>query len=186
MLRGIATLICPRDSSMKIAALALAAALLPAPLMAQSGLSRLFDQPAGNSPAAGNLLFARDAQSVAGALRELGYRAEMSTDSAGDPLIRSSEGGINFSIFFYGCQKPDGCDSVQFYTALDLRDGMTFQQVNEWSTSKRFARVYLDDEMDPAIEMDVLMPFGMTKETFADHVRLWGLVLDQFKDHVNW
>lgn len=125
------------------------------------------------------------ASEVAKALQDKGYRAEVTTGSDGDPLIKSAADGTNFRILFYSCSKAQRCASIQFVAAFDLEDGLKLSKINSWNQSKRFGRAYLDDEMDPFVEMDVDFEHGATSEAIANNIDTWAAVLPAFKTFID-
>lgn len=96
---------------------------------------------------------ASDAAVLADLLQELGYRAMLSTDGSGDPLILSSADGSDFRIYFYGCSNGQACKTIQFSRGYDMDQGMSLEQVNTWNREYRFGKVYLDDEAEPFSEL---------------------------------
>ena len=74
--------------------------------------------------------------SVVAALQDAGYKAELGTDSAGDPKVASAMGGVNFHVFFYGCEANTACQDLQFSAGFDLTDGIDMAVVNDWNSSK--------------------------------------------------
>lgn len=124
---------------------------------------------------------------IAELMKTFGYRAELTTDDQGDPKIKSSAGGANFSVYFYGCKNGKDCTSIQFSAGFDLTDGTTLEVVNDWNTAKRYGKVYLDSENDPYIEMDINLEFGgIGEETFRDTLDIWDRLVSDFKTHINW
>ncbi len=121
-------------------------------------------------------------------LQDTGYRAELDVDGVGDPLIHSTTEGINYSISFYGCNdQPDrACDSLLFSAGFDLRDGATYELINEWNRAKRFGKAYLDHEMDPFIEMNLTVDGGITADNLKDWLSWWSIALAEFKQHIDW
>ena len=63
---------------------------------------------------------AHDPQSVVSTLQDMGYRATLDTDSGGDPKVLSALNGINFSIYFYGCQDNAACRDLQFSSGFEV------------------------------------------------------------------
>lgn len=123
---------------------------------------------------------------VAKALLDKGYKAEVTTDSAGDPMIRSSADGSNFRILFYSCKNSGPrCVSITFSAGFDLDKGLSYSRINEWNSEKRFGRAYLDDEMDPYVQMDVDFERGATNEAISNVVDTWAAVLPVFKSFIN-
>lgn len=120
-------------------------------------------------------------------MQDLGYRAEMATDDSGDPLIRSAAGGINFDVYFYGCTNGKTCNAIQFVSGFDLVSGTTLDVANAWNRDKRYGRVYLDDESDPYLEMDInLWGGGVSPATFKDNLEIWESLLNDFQQHIDW
>lgn len=126
------------------------------------------------------------ADSVARVLRDKGYQAEITTDSSGDPLIRSSASGAKFMILFYGCEKGRDCTSIQFYAGFKSDGKMKVEKMNEWNRDHRFSRAYLDSVNDPCVEWDVnLDEGGVSPALFADDLENWSSVLGSFRDAIN-
>ena len=44
-----------------------------------------------------------DPKALVAIIQDLGYRALLEVDGDGDPMIRSSVGGTQFAVVFYGC-----------------------------------------------------------------------------------
>lgn len=123
-----------------------------------------------------------DPDQIATLLRDAGYRAQMDTAADNTPMIRSTAERLEFLIFFFGCDAEGGCSSIQYSAGFDLPDGMSHEKVNEWNSTKRFGRVFLDAENDPYIQMDVNLDFGVSDENFMDSFNYWLAVLDLFSD----
>lgn len=120
------------------------------------------------------------AAEVAAVLQQKGLSAEISTDDWGDPLIKSRSNGATWHILFYNCDKKGRCASVQYRIGLDLTDGMSYAQCNEWNDTKRFARCMLDEEMDPYLKWDIATNAGFTSEALAMSVDQWDTLVPAF------
>ena len=138
------------------------------------------------TPLAAEQLHARDPGRLAQVIQDLGYRARLETDSVGDPMIVSSAGGTDFSIYFYGCTNNRECKSLLFKVGFDLVDGTTLENVNAWNETTLFGRAYLDDEQDPWLEMAVNLDGGVSQANFEDTYDWWEVVLRQFEDHIGF
>lgn len=138
-------------------------------------------------PAAAQNIVAENPTQMADALRSFGYRAELLKDDGGDPKISSSTGGVNFSIFFYGCTNGQNCDAISFSAAFDLDTGSTLELMNAWNHKKRYTKAYLDDEIDPIIDMDVFLGSGgVSIDNFRVWVDTWERALGDFKLHIDF
>jgi len=125
------------------------------------------------------------AEDVAAVLRAKGLRAEITTDGAGDPLVKSASERVNWSVYFYNC-KSGRCASIQFSAGFDLDRGITYAKANEWNFTKRFSRAALDDEMDPYVRYDVDAEKGFSTEAMELAVDTWLLVLPGFVDFIGY
>lgn len=124
------------------------------------------------------------AQQVVEVLQSRGYRAELDTDGVGDPLVRSAADGVNFGIYFYGCEQGR-CTSIQYIAAFDTQD-MSYAKINSWNKAHRFGRVYLDDEMDPFLEMDVDLERGASTELIEESLVTWSALVPEFKRYIGF
>ena len=137
--------------------------------------------------ASGQALDASNEKAIADLLQAEGYRAKLEVLDDGEPVIRSSNGGVDFSIYFYDCDDAGtNCKNIQFYVGYDLTEGMTLEAANAWNKDFRFGKVYLDEEMDPAMEMDVNMDFGVSSKNFLDTFDWWLVVMDRFQEEIDW
>jgi Putative bacterial sensory transduction regulator len=142
---------------------------------------------AGALPALAQNVIAENPAQMADILRSFGYRAELTTDTGGDPKIASSSGGANFSIFFYGCTNSQNCDAISFSAAFDLDPGSNTKLMNDWNQKKRYSKAYLDDEQDPVIDMDVFLGSGgVSIDNFRFWVDTWERALGDFKTHIDF
>jgi hypothetical protein len=114
--------------------------------------------PAQSLPADA-FLSAADPAGLASYLKQVGLKAELSTDGDGEPGIETGLGGIPVKIWFYDC-KPRGedCTSVQLQTGLETTTKLTLDQVNGFNRQYRFATLALDESNDPILSQDVAMP----------------------------
>lgn len=131
-------------------------------------------------------LDATDPARLVSVIRELGYQAVLETDSVGDPLIKSSVGGTDFAIYFYGCTAGQSCKSLLFKVGYDLADGITLGTIEDWNEATLFGRAYLDDEADPWLEMAVNMDGGISRYNFEDNYDWWDVIVDGFEDQIDF
>jgi len=129
---------------------------------------------------------ATDPARIAALIQAEGYKAALTEDSVGDPLIESAAQGVDFSVFFYECTQNADCGAIQFYAGFDLSEAYPIAQINQWNTENRYLRAYLDDEDDPRIEMDMKLRGGITDENFRAALDAWTSSLGGFLIHIGW
>ena len=86
-------------------------------------------------------------------LQDAGYRARLETDGEGEPLVRTTMGGVNMVVLFYDCT-GQRCNSLQFSAGFDLENGTTDAVINRFNRDYRYVRAFLDDEQDPFLRLD--------------------------------
>jgi hypothetical protein len=124
--------------------------------------------------------------SVQRVLQEAGYRAELTTDSGGDPMIESDAGGSRFIVLFYDCEDNRNCESVQFFAGYSDA-GASYKAINEFNQARRYARAYITDDGDARLEMDVeTAPAGIPDATFSTYISLFGLLMTRFEEQIGW
>ena len=143
-------------------------------LPAQSAEAQGFDRKAVTGPM------------VQGWLQEEGYRAQLTEDGAGDPLILTTMSGVNTRVYFYNCTPQGVCEDLQFTTGFDLADGMSAASVENWNEGNRFGTVYLDEESDPFIKIDLQVGPGGTPELVKGYFSTVEAVLNSFKDYIDF
>ncbi|WP_119168523.1 YbjN domain-containing protein [Algihabitans albus] len=127
-------------------------------------------------------------EQLATILTDEGYRAKVSEDDYGDPVIESSVGGTSFRIIFYNCDlgSEGFCEDVMFRVAYSLPSGIDLETINAWNEDKRFSRAWRDDEDDPILEQDLDFAGGITRERVVTSLSVWESSVGLFEDHIDW
>lgn len=134
---------------------------------------------------ADDLVDATDPQALVRIIQDLGYRADLEVDSEGDPLIRSSVGGTQFALLFYGCtDNHDRCGILLFKAGWDLDRQVDMNVINRWNATRLFGRAYLDEVMDPWIELVLNLQGGVTRTQFESTFEWWGTSVGQFEEEI--
>ena len=126
-----------------------------------------------------------DPEALVDIIQDLGYRATLEVDGEGDPLIRSSVGGTQFALVFYGCsEQHDGCQILLFKAGYELNDKVGMDVINQWNATRLFGRAYLDDVRDPWIELVLNMQGGVTRAQFEKTFEWWETSVGEFEDEI--
>lgn len=125
------------------------------------------------------------ADEVVTALAGDGLPVDLGEDLLGDPEIESSIGDTKFAVLFWDCL-GDVCGSIQF-TAGYLTDGdISHEIMNEWNADNLYGQAYLDEELDPIIDMAVPANGGITASNLRHAIQRWRDVVADFEDHIGW
>ena len=118
-------------------------------------------------------------------MQQMGYRAQLSQDDTGDPMIRSSSGGSDFLVFFYNCTDNADCRTIQFYVGYNAPSTVSAETMNVWNKDNRFGRAYLGEDGIARLEMDLdLDDGGVSQLLFEDNLEYWVLVMSKFEAYV--
>lgn len=136
---------------------------------------------AGDCPP--SYICANDPEGVVKTLQVLGYKAVLDKSSAtGNPKIASSAAGFNYELFFYGCDKGQGCNSLGFLASFDKDPANSAELVNEWNREKRFSTMSYDPkDGSVSISYDLSTVGGLSQPNFADVVTWWETMLGQVR-----
>lgn len=86
--------------------------------------------------------------------------------------------GVRYRIVFY--EYRDGSVSLMFSASWRSEGKISLQQVNDWNKRCRFAKAYLDDDMDVGFDMDVELDGGVGKENLEHIFERWTSLLHDF------
>lgn len=123
---------------------------------------------------------ASDPQGVVRALQADGYKAQLTKDEDGNPLIDSATSGVKFKIFFFGCTNGSACTELQFWTGFTEK--VTPEQVNKWNRTHRFGRAYVDDSKEINMEYDInTEKGGLSPAMFTNDLELWDSLIGSLR-----
>ncbi|MBX9795624.1 YbjN domain-containing protein [Sphingomonas sp.] len=122
------------------------------------------------------LLDLSNAELVAAALRDAGYKAEIKTYPNGEKYIDSAVNGQGFSVNLDNCEAGK-CVALQFTSWWKAEPLFTPALANEWNHNRRFLRVSLDKQGNLVEWLDFSVAGKLTKENFADVID-WYAAMD--------
>ncbi|KGJ05799.1 Putative sensory transduction regulator [Paracoccus halophilus] len=118
-------------------------------------------------------------------MADTGLRVTQLADNKGDPMLESRIDDVLFRVHFFDCQAT--CAAMQFSAGFQLDAPLPIEMANLWNRERRFGRVYLDRDGDPFIEMDIgLTGEGIGRRNFKDALDIWRVLLNDFRDFIDW
>lgn len=151
-------------------------------LLAASLTTGGFAIMAAPAVAANDIITANDVDAIVDIARGYGT-ARKTADDNGDPEVSGKLSGINYSIYFYGCNDHKDCTSVQFHAGWDVTD-IKPDVLAKWNSENRFGSAYLDSGSNPIMEMDVNLDYGVTSDNLDDTFDIWRIIAEDFRDKV--
>jgi hypothetical protein len=129
----------------------------------------------------GDWLLATEPEAIQRVLLDAGYRAELTTDNSGFPLIVSETSHSQFWISFLECGNAAGCLAVEFYVGYSITQKPPADAVNQFNADFRYVRAYVSDDV-ASMAMNVLMQSGgIDVPTFLEYLRLWSVILPEWE-----
>ena len=117
-------------------------------------------------------------QAIRKSLASAGYGAELlRTDTEGHALIRTGT-EMRTAMHLDGCTKA-GCTNVHIRAYLNNEHKLQTGDMNRINAAMRWIKVYLDEDGDVAIEMDVDLPKNASTEIPATALKRFEAALTQ-------
>lgn len=134
------------------------------------------------------LVDATDPQRLAEIIQDLGYKAKLETDDAGDPVIRSAVGGSQFSVLFFNCNADshDQCTLLLYRIGYSLSNKPSAENIESWNENALVGRAYRDEDDDPWLEWAVNMDGGVSRKNFEDTFDWWEVSVGDFEKHIEY
>jgi Putative bacterial sensory transduction regulator len=132
-------------------------------------------------PCGAGLICASKPETVVSALQDAGYKAKLSKDNGGDPMVTSSAAGYDFDIFFYGCVENKQCDSLQMKISFVKDPANTPALADKWNNKWRFSQSYINGKGLFVTAYDVTTVGGLTNANFASMIDWWSITLGNLK-----
>jgi hypothetical protein len=130
---------------------------------------------------AGTWLVATDPEAIREVMQNAGYRAELTTDEDGAPLIVSETSRSQFWVTFLDCGSDSGCLAVELYVGYTVSAPPAPETLNDFNTGYRYVRTYTTGDV-VAMAMDILMQNGgIDQATFLEYLRLWTVILPDWE-----
>lgn len=111
--------------------------------------------------------------------------ATLETQADGNPRIAGNIGGVPYYVFFFNCAAGAACEDINFYAGF-ANIKPTMDALNAWNRDRRFGNAYLDSDLDAAIEYDVNLEYGVSRENLDAAFALWAVLLDQYTEYVGF
>lgn len=167
------------------ATLLVAALMLAAPAWAQPSDVVITDQavrraaPSRAAPAPG-LIGATDINGLIAALQRAGFTAEAKTEGR-QTYALGRLGTTPFQAFLGGCNPSGGqCTEIELYAGFSGTQRIAWERINAWNARTRFARAFLDEDGDPALQMDIGLAGGMAPDGLKAALETWGTALETY------
>ncbi len=132
------------------------------------------------SPLAAQSINASQPASVAAALQALGLEAQSGTAEDGTPLIVSQLDGATFTVVFYSCDDPRGCQDLQLRAIFAVDTLPELEVLNEWNQSTYMGKAFQSGET-VVLEHPIAGADGLSRYGFTRTMARWQLALNGFR-----
>jgi hypothetical protein len=115
-----------------------------------------------------------------------GYGAATLEDQPGGaPRIAGNINGVPYYVFFMNCAADAPCEDINLYAAF-AGVKPTMDALNAWNRDRRFGNAYLDADLDAAIEFDVNLEHGVSRDNLDAAFSLWSVLLTEYTAYVGY
>ncbi|MGF1462229.1 MAG: YbjN domain-containing protein [Maricaulaceae bacterium] len=171
-----------RRRGLRLGVVLLTTALLASQASAQTPRTKPFP----SAPRARTALFApQTLDSLAQALREAGYPAQIERDETAAWVV-ARVSLTRFRVYLLGCDTPGRPCSAEFLAGYDLDAPLEPDVINLWNLDRRFAKVAVDGQGDPYLQMDVNFYGGVSWANFLDTLDWWRIAVEEFERVAGW
>jgi hypothetical protein len=106
-------------------------------------------------------------------------------EGMGYEVQQTKEDVLQFAIEGHTALIINKKTNLQLYSYFEKKKKMDLKKVNEWNATKRFSRVYLDQDGDAVIEWDVDLEGGTTAGGIKESIRTYRLAVMAFVRFLN-
>lgn len=110
-----------------------------------------------------------------------GYGAATLEKLDDDIYIDARIDGVPYYLGFRNCDGELSCDDFVLQ-AYYIGPEIDYIKVNTWNYDKRWVKMYIDDDGDAILEMDVNLTGGISTTTLDEAFYYWSLALAEFAD----
>jgi len=123
--------------------------------------------------------------SLQGALAILtaaGMSGSIETNPDGSRFVLGKMDQGPFQMLPLQCDRPgEGCSAIRLYLGFSMPEKPTLDRVNFYNSRTRDVRAYLDEDGDPAIEMDIALTGGVTPAYLSARMAAWRSGVEGFR-----
>lgn len=132
------------------------------------------------APALAQSVSAAHPESVSSALQALGFEGQIGTAPNGTPAIVSTLDGARFSIQFYDCDGPLGCQDLQLRAIFATETPVSLDTLNSWNQNAFIGKAFQNEDT-VVLEHPIAGADGMSRYAFTRTLARWQLALRQFR-----
>ncbi|WP_186332135.1 DUF945 family protein [Bordetella genomosp. 13] len=108
--------------------------------------------------AEGAMLHTLDPATLGSLVEAAGYEFETRTGEYGEPelgVAPGSSGARELVVRFSECDPDEACENVMLQAVYEAVTPPPYKAINSWNEGNRWARVYVDSDNRPTLEMDI-------------------------------
>lgn len=135
-------------------------------------------------PAAAELLYGLDPETVTGVLDLLGHEYRVGYDNYGAPLIgilpATPGASEEMFVLFNGCAADNRCDDITLVSWDVERRPIHLEMINRWNRDNRFLRAFIDPDYGPVLQMDINSGGGLGPDALTRQMSSYFAAMERF------
>ena len=123
--------------------------------------------------------------SLQGALAMLtaaGMSGAIQTNPDGSRFVLGKMEQGPFQVLPLECERPgENCASIRLYLGFAMPAQQPFERINTYNSRTKDVRAYLDEDGDPAIEMDIPLAGGVAPAYLTRRLAAWRTAVEGYR-----
>lgn len=112
-------------------------------------------------------------------LQRAGFTAEVKVEE-GRPYVLAKTDSTPFQVFLSNCQPSGGCTDMELYAGFSGLPRIAWERINGWNARTRFGRAFLDENHNPALQMDLSLLGGVSADSLKASLETWKSAVGTF------
>lgn len=139
-------------------------------------------RPPEAGPGSAVLVDQVDLQGMLGILTSAGMSGQIQTNDDGSRFVLGRMDQGPFQMVPMQCDRPgEACAAIRLYLGFAMATKPELERVNTYNARTRDVRAYLDEDGDPAIEMDIPLSGGVSSTYLTRRLAAWRTAVEGYR-----
>jgi len=124
-------------------------------------------------------------QGAIGILTAAGLSGAITANPDGSRFVLGKMDAGPFQMLPLECERPgENCAAIRLYLGFAMREKPSIDRVNAFNRQTKDVRAYLDEEGDPAIEMDIPLSGGVSPAYLTGRILAWRQAVQGYQGYL--
>jgi hypothetical protein len=139
-------------------------------------------KPPAEGKASAVLIEKTSVQGALAILTSAGMSGGLETNPDGSRFVLGKMDQGPFQMLPLECERPgENCASIRLYLGFSMREKPPLQRINQYNSRTKDVRAYIDEDGDPAIEMDIPLAGGVSAAFLTRRLAAWRSAVEGYR-----